>query len=80
MDVGWYDAGDEEEAVYEGVRVGACEEEDGERGEEDVYEGEAEAREHVCGTRACGLRVGVFRWIRTFWGWSMGEYGGRKMW
>lgn len=36
MDVGGDDAGDEEEAVDEGVGVGACEEEDGEGWEEDV--------------------------------------------
>lgn len=47
VDVGGYDAGDEEEAVYERVGVGACEEEDGEGREEDVDEGEAEAGEHV---------------------------------
>lgn len=41
-----HDAGDEEEAVDERVGVGACEEEDGERGEEEVDEGETEAGEH----------------------------------
>lgn len=46
VDVGWDDAGDEEEAVYQRVGVGAREEEDGEGGKEDVDEGEAEAGEH----------------------------------
>ena len=60
MDVGRYDAGDEEEAVYEGVGVGACEEENGEGREEEVDEGEAEAGEHVGGgRRGSGWEVGL---------------------
>lgn len=46
VDVGGYDAGDEEEAVDERVGVGARQEEDGEGREEEVDEGEAEAGEH----------------------------------
>lgn len=52
VDVGGYDAGDEEEAVYQRVGVGAREEEDGEGGEDEVDEGEAEAGEHVEGFEA----------------------------
>ena len=47
VDVRRNDAGDEEEAVYERVGVGACEEQDRERWEEEVDEGEAEASKHV---------------------------------
>lgn len=43
VDVRGDDAADEEDAGDEGVGVGSCEEEDGEWGEEDVYEGEEEA-------------------------------------
>lgn len=39
VDVRGDDAADEEEARYERVGVGACEEEDGEGGEEEVCEG-----------------------------------------
>ncbi len=46
MDVGRDDPGDEEEAVDEGVGIGAREEEDGKRREEEVDEGEAETGEH----------------------------------
>ena len=68
-----HDASDEEEAVDERVGVGAGEEEDGERREEEVDEGETEAGEHgLVGWGARGRLRGFWRAVGHGGGWLRG--------
>ena len=70
MDVGWDYTRDEQEAVDERVGVRAGEEEDGEGGEKEIDEGEAEAGEHV--GRCAGRDWALHGY------WAMGHLGGSQ--